>query len=315
MPRTASTFVPGNQPVQPQITPMGDHPNGQPYDNATQASNQYGQQYTFDSRVGNGSLPAGIQGSANRAYTRTVQGNELTANQLNALLGSDSRYIQEARLRGREGAAARGLGVLGGMGAGLAEREAIRAGLPIAESDAGAHRSAATENLAWLNQMALQGSQRVNIGSGSTGFDAEHAQLLAQQHELQMQRERLGYDGEQRGLDRAHQVAFDRDQWQRNMITQGSDQRFQRSMQREQSRLGLQDYAARTGIDMRAQSANFNNRLLEGFLAEPDVFTPDVIAGVSQFAHDVFSDYGDMFDSWFDEMFGSGYYFDDFGGY
>jgi hypothetical protein len=37
-------------------------------------------------------------------------------------------------------------------------------------------------------------------------------------------------------------------------------------------------------------------------LNAPDVFTPDVVAGMSQFAFDSFNDYGDMFDQWFDQF-------------
>jgi hypothetical protein len=279
------------------------------------STSSFGQGYAFDPRVGNGALPPGIQGSANRAYTRSVQGNELTQDQLSGLLSGDSRYVQEARTRGREGAAARGLGVLGGMGAGLAEREAIRAALPIAESDAGAYRSAAAENLNYLNQMALQGQRHESLagrGAGTDEIDLLHA---ARQYDLQMQREELAFDGEQRGLDRSHNVyrdergyGQDRYRMANDRWMSRSDQRHDMAMQRQRTADSIRDYAARTGVDIHAQGALFTRDLLNGVMTDPDIFTPEFVGAMSQFAFDAFDDTGAEFDAWFDD-------FDFWGGY
>jgi hypothetical protein len=99
-------------------------------------------------------------------HTREVQDNELTSHQLNKLLSSDSKYIQDARRQGLEQANA--MGGLGGTAAiGASMQAAVRAGLPIAESDAQAFRAAATENLQALNQfsqLSLQRATQLELG-------------------------------------------------------------------------------------------------------------------------------------------------------
>lgn len=96
--------------------------------------------------------PPGTPGSLGLDFMRQVTPNELVANQLNNLLSSDSRYIQNARQRGREFAASRG-NLNSSIGAGASERAAIEAGLPIAESDAGVYRQANQGNFESLNQL------------------------------------------------------------------------------------------------------------------------------------------------------------------
>lgn len=96
--------------------------------------------------------PPGTPGSLGLDFMRQVTPNELVANQLNDLLSADSRYIQNARQRGREFAASRG-NLNSSIGAGASERAAIEAGLPIAESDAGVYRDANAGNFAALNQL------------------------------------------------------------------------------------------------------------------------------------------------------------------
>lgn len=93
------------------------------------------------------------------AHSREVQDEELVANQMNSLLASDSKFIQDARRQGLEQANA--LGGLGGtVGIGAAQQSAMRAALPIAEADAQAYRTAATENLEALNRFSQLNHQR-----------------------------------------------------------------------------------------------------------------------------------------------------------
>lgn len=93
------------------------------------------------------------QGDEN-AMTRTVQGNELVRNQLNALTASDSQYIQQARDRAYNDASSRGM-LFSSMAAGNAQRSAIDAALPIAQQDATTYGRTASENMAAVNQDRL----------------------------------------------------------------------------------------------------------------------------------------------------------------
>ena len=122
----------------------GNHPpellNPQP-----QATSSPIQLLDWQSRLG--------QGNTN-AQTRTVQDNELVANQLNNLTSSDSRYIQIARDNAMNAASNKGM-MMSTMAAGNAERAAIEAGLPIAQADASTYGRTASENMAATNQDRL----------------------------------------------------------------------------------------------------------------------------------------------------------------
>lgn len=91
--------------------------------------------------------------------TREVTEPELVRSQLSGLLNSDSKFIQDARRQGLEQANAVG-GLGGTVGVGASMQAAIRAALPIAESDAQAYRQAASENMTALNQFAQMSLQR-----------------------------------------------------------------------------------------------------------------------------------------------------------
>lgn len=182
------------------------------YMNQNQYYNQGGytgqttQGYTFDPRVGNGSLPPGFQGTANRAYTRQVQPNELSQNQITGLLSRADPYIANARQRGEEFSAGRGL-LNSSAAAGASERAAIEAAAPLAMQDAQMYGTAAGQNLDALNQMALQQLQAsTQRGIASSNSAAAAAAAEAQRRAaLQLQREQLAFSGEQNQLDRGQQ--------------------------------------------------------------------------------------------------------------
>ena len=95
-----------------------------------------------------------LAGGNTSAQTRSVQGNELVANQLNKLTSSDSRYLQIARDNAMNQAGQRGM-MLSTMAGGSAERAAIESGLPIAQADASTYGRTASENMAATNQDRL----------------------------------------------------------------------------------------------------------------------------------------------------------------
>jgi hypothetical protein len=94
-------------------------------------------------------------------------------------------------------------------------------------------------------------------------------------HELQMQRERLGYDGEQRGLDRAHQYGMtgyeyglrnemaDNDAFREDWL---SGNNFNREFYGQMSTLAA---AARFN-----SARDFSGLLAQYALENPDIFSP-----------------------------------------
>lgn len=92
-------------------------------------------------------------------HTRQVQQEELVSHQMGLLTNSNSKYMQDARRQGLEQANAMG-GLGGTLGVGASMQAALRAAQPIAEADAMAYRTAATENLQALNQFSQLNLQR-----------------------------------------------------------------------------------------------------------------------------------------------------------
>lgn len=106
-------------------------------------------------------------------FFREVQQKELVATQLNDLLDSDSRYIQNARRRAMEQANSRGL-LNSTASAGAAERAAIEAGMGIATADANAYRSSGDQNFAALSQLRqMRTSAELQDWSNSQQFNRE----------------------------------------------------------------------------------------------------------------------------------------------
>ena len=274
--------------------------NQNPQGSATGASlyNPYTQQTgyadPYDTRIGNGALPIGIQGTQNRAYTRDVQANETARSQLEGLLADNSLYMQNADLRGRETAANRGL-LNSGMAAGNAQRAAIESGLPVALNDSGVYARTASENMGALNERALAD---LAAQTDRAGFSTNlRIAGMNNAGALQRQRENLAFEGEQRGLDREHEMVRD------NFLHQ-----YDLALDDRRTANGIRDYAARTGIDGRAQRSIFFNQLMGEAAANPEVWTPERFAG---FINTYMPAYDD-FSNWLDEYLGQ-FFSEDFG--
>ncbi len=99
------------------------------------------------------------------------------------LLAENGAYLSEARTRGREEAASRGL-LDSSISAAAAEREAIRAALPIAQQDAGTYLEQGMQNQAFSNRAG-----EFNAGEGNELIRAEqaydNARALSDQEHLQ----------------------------------------------------------------------------------------------------------------------------------
>lgn len=205
----------------------------------------------YDSRIGNGALPAGFQGSQNRAYTRDVQGNELMGQRLGALIAGNSAYMRNAVNRGREQAASRGM-LNSSMAAGSAQRAAIEAASPIAAQEAQAYIQGASENQRWLNERASEIDRRMAAEASARGAGAQAGAMAATA--LQSQRERLAFEGEQRGLDRT-QALFMADRQLENQLELGEAE-YGWNLGRDAFGFENEDYRAGRDFGFRDYEAN-----------------------------------------------------------
>jgi hypothetical protein len=113
------------------------------------------------------------------------------AGQLSTLLGSDSKYIKEARRRGEEQGASRGL-LNAASTAGLSEREAIAAGLGVAAPDAATYAAAQGRQQEGDITGALEAAGYDAQGRLQSGRAADTSALSAQEAAQTERREALG---------------------------------------------------------------------------------------------------------------------------
>lgn len=154
-PVTTAPRAPTPLPAAPTPTTPVIPPQSQPNTYAQTASVGSNPAAGQLSLMGTGAASVGdFRGSFNEgnrdAITRDVQGNELSGNQLNALIQGDSQYIRNARLSAREAAADRGM-LMSSVAAGASQRAAIDAAQPFAMQQADAYGRAASENMAARN--------------------------------------------------------------------------------------------------------------------------------------------------------------------
>jgi hypothetical protein len=267
------------------------------------------QGFNYDPRIGNAPLPPGFQGTAQRAYTRTPQQNELASHQLNGLLSSNNPYVTNARQRGVEQAGARGM-LNSSLAAGAAERSAIEAAAPIAQADASAFGTAASENLGYLNQMAQQEAQlsaQERIANQNRNA-ARASSLGAANAALQRQREQLAFQGEQNALDRNQQLGMAQfglganltqmgygAQWDNWLQDQGMGRQMQRDLYNTQLGVVGNFGNAYTNTLMGAISYGMMN---PDFAANPQLMT-NLVGGINGMMMPSFTNF-------FSQLFGGG---------
>jgi hypothetical protein len=158
------------------------------------------------------SQAGGMQGTDNRAYTRNVGQNELSVTHLNQMTNGNDPYMQNARQRGLESAARRGM-PNSSIAAGASQRAALEAAAPFAMQAANAYGQAQSENMGALNTSVLQERDIMNRALWEANENAaardgsiamSQALSDAEQQRYRMFQENLAFEGEQRGLDRAH---------------------------------------------------------------------------------------------------------------
>lgn len=203
-------------------------------------------------------LPAGVNQSANQAFVRETQGNELASTHLGRLLQPGNEYTDNARRRGYEFAANRGLGN-SSIAAGASQRAAIEAAAPIAAQDASAFGQAASENLAFLNQRDIfnqEDATRRYVADTQAGAQISVANINAATSRDNLARQ-LEFNGQQADLDRMHSITmqnlgFDQD-LQRMAASHGMDL----DRLSAQSFYNIQEMAALDDLNVRDQGMAF----------------------------------------------------------
>lgn len=200
------------------------------------------------------------------ATTRTVQPNELTSEQLNALLASDSPYLSAARARGSRYAASRGM-LNSSLASAAAEQAGIEAALPIAQSDAGVYGRTASENMGAQNEFGLAAGE----------MDLQRALAEARNR---LDADRLYSEREQGALERN--------------LTRERDENARRFSREERE----DEQAYQTDSERRAARAQATAYFMDTIFSDPSFWRdPQGASGFVQFWNEV---------AWpmFDEIFG-----------
>lgn len=179
------------------------------------------------------------------------------AGQLSTLLAAESPYIEQARRRGEEQAARRGM-LTTSISAGAAEREAIAAALPIAQQDAETYAR------------VLGRQQEQEFAAGQSQLAREHEQTI-QERNLEskeaMQTQAEQWQAGQAELNRTFQAAqagLDRDQQIKLQGMQGDLQKDMQELIGEQERI-LQD--ARIDADQAKYIINASSQIMQNYQA------------------------------------------------
>lgn len=230
-------------PVPPNTRPptVNNGQNINPYD-------------PYDTRVGNGGLPQGIQGTADRAYTSEVQGNQLTSQQLQGLLANGGEYLNQATRQAARDANARGI-LNSSIAVGNARGAAIRAALPIAQADAQAYNDTVRQNVGVLNDRAnvnTQAGAQVTAANAAAG-----ASMYGADQSLINQREGRAFEGEQNELGRYFQNQQQANQYGYGLGLQNNQGGWTAGLQNNQFQNGLRQSAFDAAVASNASSQNY----------------------------------------------------------
>ncbi len=251
-----------------------------------------GTYYGYNTQIGNGALPQGIQGTQNRAYTRDVQGSELAAQQLANITSQNSPLMRNAAMQGLRRAGARGM-LNSSMSSEAAQNAVIENAAPIALSDADAYRAAAGENLQYLNQRDIANMQnQTNLAQISS---QEGIERMGNEAALQRQRENLAYSGEQEELARRYgfnmaglnnQFATEADYRNYGFDLGRANQGYQQDLGRMGAAYGYDQMGLDAGIrrdvyaDQYSRTQNYFDELMNRALDDPDIFDPQTISNL-----------------------------------
>ena len=251
-----------------------------------------GTTFNYDPRIGNSALPAGIQGTANRAYTRDVQGSELAQNQINQITSQNSPLMRNAQMRGTRMANSRGM-INSTMAGESAQNAVIESAMPLALQDARAYQEAAGQNLQYLNQRDIANMN--DQTNREAAWSASAAAQLQAESALQRQRENLAYEGEQAELERRYgfqmaglenQFGTERDYRQYGFDLGRAEQGYGFDLGRMGAEYGYgqmqQDADMRRAVyaDQYTRTQNYFDNLMNQAMENPDIFDPQAITNM-----------------------------------
>lgn len=250
--------------------------------------------YSAGSQPGGNNYPAGIYGvggGGSGTAVGTLTPNELTSQQLNGLLASNSSYIQQARQSAINQANSRGL-LNSSIAAGNSQAAAIQAGLPIAQSDAQAAYGLQQTNLNNLAKIQAENlAKQAQLGSAQI---AAGASKYGQDQATLRQREDLAYQGEQAGLNYQRNLGLTNQNFYNSSAL--SAQNYQQNLGLDQFNLGS---SLLSGMQNFSYSAGLNAMNNPAIMGDPQSF-----GGYMQFISNVFGGNG-MIDNIFNNLFGS----------
>lgn len=201
------------------------------------------------------------------SYTANVNQNELMSNQLNDLISSNSLYMRNARQRGLEAAASRGL-LNSSIASGSSMRSALEAAAPIAAFDASRYGSVADQNNAFRFGEAAAQNQMYRtdwMDSQSQARGFQYSDALANNQAVRQN----WLDAESSSRNAQFQDALAENQARRQDWLASQD--FNRAFNGNLAMMPI------------ASSADFLSNLMNAAINDPTVFTPDVISGYQNF--------------------------------
>jgi len=285
-----------------------------------------------------GTPAMGVRGENNLAYVSDAGDADLVEKRITGLLDSENPYINNARNRGLQGAAKRGM-LNSSISQGAAERSAIESALPIASADANTMSQTRMLNQTELNKGLMQDRQIQNdVLTAKYNADAAAAGTLAAARQmfndgeaqralqLQLQRERFGFEGEQQGLGRQFEdymarqgygfdlgrleAGFGFDIGRANNAAQLEDNLASNAAFRQdwlQDNQFNRDFYGNLALNFQEadirNSSDFYSQLAGAVFQNPEVFgNPEYLSGIRNFfSSNIFDN---RFDSFMDQMFG-----------
>lgn len=195
----------------------------------------------------------------------------LVRGQMGILQNENGQYMQQARQAGMELANARGQGS-SSYAAGAAQRAALDAALPIAAQDSETLTRIGLSNAEADQRDAELERQKQILSSQAAGGlqvvrDPEEEANRA--HQLQLQRERLAFEGEMQGLGRGHEYGMGlfglegglfRDQMGYDNQRQMGFDEYGFDLGRMGQEFGYNSALARLGADLGLRGDYFNQR-------------------------------------------------------
>lgn len=214
--------------------------------------------------------PATVRVAGSSDYMPALPNFSFAEDRLNNMLATDSTFLREAQRRGLDAAAARG-GLNSSIAAGLSTREAIRAAAPIATADA----QFTQEDYLTGRRALLDNSLRENDAVRTARRDVLLGDIRSR--EMNQEADLLGQrDVRLSGL-RRQELAFEMD-----LTQQARDNDVQREAWLTQQNEFTRMYSTAMN-DSRRTGLGFLDQLGSAFINDPEVYSPEVVSGMSNF--------------------------------